>query len=114
MKSVRRGRRTSGVEVTNVSTNGIWRLVDNREHFLAFKDFPWFKDASIKQISTVERPSAHHLHWPTLDIDLAVDSLDNPESYPLVSKVRTASKKRESLKKRGRVALARRASRRRS
>ncbi|WP_420886735.1 DUF2442 domain-containing protein [Candidatus Kuenenia stuttgartensis] len=27
-----------------------------------------------------------HLHWPDLDIDLEIDSLENPEKYPLVYK----------------------------
>lgn len=43
---------------------------------------------SIRQLTTVERPSADHLYWPELDVDLAVDSLDHPERYPLVSRVR--------------------------
>jgi hypothetical protein len=85
MKSVRRGRPISGAEVTNVSTNGIWLLLDHKEHFLGYADFPWFENATIRQISRVERPSPHHLYWPELDIDLAVDSLDHPEAYPLVS-----------------------------
>jgi hypothetical protein len=86
MKSVRRGRRTSAVEVTSVSRQGFRLLIGSRERFVAFKDFPWFRDASVRAITTVERPSANHLYWPELDIDLAVDSLDHPEKYPLVSK----------------------------
>lgn len=49
--------------------------------------FPWFKDASIAEITRVELPSPHHLQWPDLDIDLVVDSLVHPERYPLVSRV---------------------------
>jgi hypothetical protein len=73
--------------VTNVSTHGFWLLVDAREMFLSFKDFPWFGEATVRQITHVERPSPHHLYWPDLDIDLAVDSIEHPERYPLVSKV---------------------------
>jgi hypothetical protein len=62
-------------------------LVGDRERFLSFKDFPWFRDATIGQLINVELPSPHHLHWPDLDIDLAVESLDHPERYPLVSRV---------------------------
>lgn len=89
MKSARPGRRTSAVEVANVSPNGFWLLVDGRERFVAFRDFPWFQDATIAQLTNVHRPAAHHLHWPDLDVDLAVDSLDHPEACPLVSKVRS-------------------------
>jgi hypothetical protein len=31
-------------------------------------------------------PSAHHLYWPQLDIDLAVESIIHPERYPLMSR----------------------------
>ena len=85
MKSAMLGRSTSHVEVTNVSPHGFWLFVGEQELFVSFKDFPWFKAASIGEISRVELPSAHHLHWPDLDIDLAVDSLTHPERYPLVS-----------------------------
>ena len=85
MKPARRGRPASGVELTNVSSDGFWLLLDERKVFVAFKAFPWFRDASRGDIATVRRPSPHHLCWPKLDVDLAVDSLDHPERYPLMS-----------------------------
>jgi hypothetical protein len=72
--------------VTNVSPHGFWLLVDERELFLPFAAFPWFEDATVRQLGAVERPSPHHLHWPALDVDLALDSLEHPERYPLVSR----------------------------
>lgn len=86
MKSVVRGKSTSGVEVTNVSSHGFWLLLGDEELFVPFKEFPWFRDASITHISNVNRPSLNHLHWPDLDIDLAVESIKNPEQFPLVSR----------------------------
>jgi hypothetical protein len=88
MKSAQRGRDTSAVEVTNVSPSGLWLLVEGRERFVPFKDFPWFRDATIAELTNVLLPSPHHLHWPALDIDVAVESLDHPERYPLVSRAR--------------------------
>ena len=76
------------VEVTNVSVHGFWILIDDAERFVAFTAFPWFAEASIREVTTVERPSANHLYGPELDVDLAVDSPDHPERYPLVSRVR--------------------------
>ena len=73
------------VEVGNVTRQGFWLLLDGRELFLPFEDFPWFRKASIESLTTIDRPSAHHLYWPMLDIDLAVDSIEHPERYPLVS-----------------------------
>ena len=89
MKFAKLGKRTSAVEVTNVSVHGFWLLLEDKEHFLSFEQFPWFRDAPIGQLVNVERPSAHHLYWPDLDVDLAVESIDHPERFPLVSKVRS-------------------------
>lgn len=86
MKSAAPGRRTSQVEITNVSTHGFWILIGDQELFAPFEEFPWFKDASIGEITRVELPSPHHLYWPDLDVDLAVESLIHPERYPLMSK----------------------------
>ena len=85
MTSVELGRNTFPAEVTNVSAHGFWLFVGDRELFVAFEHFPWFRDASIRAITNVQLPSAHHLYWPDLDIDLAVDSIDHPEKFPLVS-----------------------------
>jgi hypothetical protein len=86
MKSALLGRSTfPPVEVTNVSPHGFWLFVGERELFVPFKDFPWFREASVGAITNVQLPSAHHLYWPDLDIDLAVDSIEHPEKFPLVS-----------------------------
>jgi len=77
------GTTTSAVEVTNVSQHGLWLLLDGRELFLPFEEFPWFRHASIQALSHVERPQPHHLYWPELDVDLAVESIEHPERYPL-------------------------------
>jgi len=113
MKSAALGRSTSQVEVTNVSPHGFWLFVGEQELFVPFKNFPWFKEASIQQISRVELPSAHHLYWPDLDIDLAVDSLMHPERYPLISKAQPNKRlqptkaRRVPAKKRTRAARGR-------
>lgn len=72
-------------EVTNVSPHGFWLFVGERELFVPFKEFPWFREASVREITNVQLPSAHHLYWPDLDIDLAVESIEQPEKFPLVS-----------------------------
>ena len=90
MESARRGKRTSKVEVTHVSAEGFRLLLAGRELFLPFASFPWFRDASIGQILAVEHPSANHVYWPQLEVDLAVESIEHPERYPLVSRAPSA------------------------
>jgi hypothetical protein len=101
------------VEVTNVSPHGFWLFVGEREMFVPFKDFPWFREATVREITHVELPSPHHLYWPDLDIDLAVESIGHPEKYPLVSqaplrkRVRAVKARRSSARKRARPARVR-------
>ena len=77
---------TSAVEVTNISRHGFWLLLDEEELLLPFEQFPWFKSATVEQIINVEQPSAEHLYWPALDVDLAVQSIRQPEAFPLIAR----------------------------
>src|SRR5437879_3707586 len=52
---------TSAAEVTHVSKHGFWLLLGNEELLLPFEQFPWFKDATIEQISEVEWPVPDHV-----------------------------------------------------
>jgi len=90
MTYAQHGTVTSVVEVTNVSPHGLWMLLDERELFLPYDQFPWFREAPIGKVVHVELPSPSHLYWPELDIDLEVESILHPERYPLVSTVHEA------------------------
>ena len=80
------GTITSAAEVTHVSKHGFWLLLGSEELLVPFEQFPWFKKATIEQITEVEWPTENHLYWPKLDADLSVESIRNPESFPLVAK----------------------------
>jgi len=83
------GTVTLAAEVTNVSPHCFWLLVGNEELAVPFSEFPWFKNATIEQLTDVERPSEDHLYWPQLDVDLSVASIRSPEDFPLLSKFET-------------------------
>ena len=84
MTSPELGASTSDVEVTNVGTHGLWLYVKGAEYFLPHDDYPWFRDARLAEILEVRLLHGTHLHWPALDVDLCLDSLDHPDAYPLV------------------------------
>lgn len=71
-------------EVINISPFGIWILTNDKEYFISYKDYPVFEKASIKQIAAVTTDFSGNLHWEDLDADIELDSLENPEDYPLV------------------------------
>ena len=87
MNSEQLGKIASDVEVTNISTHGIWLLVGEREFFLSYEDFPWFKEVPIGNILRVEQPTPGHFYWPDLDVDLGIESIEHPERFPLKAKV---------------------------
>lgn len=80
------GTSTLAAEVTHISPHGFWLLLGEEELLLPFAQFPWFKQATVEQITHVEHPMPDHLHWPSLDIDLSVASIRHPEAFPLVAK----------------------------
>ena len=73
-------------EVTHVSTRGFRLLLADEEVLLPFEQFPWFRRATIDQISHVEWPTPVHLYWPELDIDLSLESIRQPDAFPLIAK----------------------------
>jgi hypothetical protein len=86
MISSTHGADTSRVEVGNIDQHGVWLLVGDKEYFLPYGQFPWFRTATIEQILAVELVHGDHLHWPMLDVDLSLDSLADPDSFPLIYK----------------------------
>lgn len=72
--------------ITNISEHGFWVSIDQAEYFLPFEQFPWFKDASVAQITNVQLLHKTHLYWPDLDVDLSLEIIQSPEKYKLISK----------------------------
>ena len=85
MSSLAHGTNTS-VEVSHISSHGIWLFSDGKELFMDYESFPWFKDAQIKAVLNVTEPSPSHFYWPDLDVDLSADSIEHPERFPQVFK----------------------------
>jgi len=79
------GKSTSGVEVSVASNKGFWLLLGDEALFVPYAEFPWFKKATIEEISSIEWPTADHLYWPLIDVDLSVESIHNPGKFPLRS-----------------------------
>ena len=72
--------------VENITPLGIWIFVKEREYFLSYKTFPYFKDQTVRAIHNVQLLHGYHLYWPELDIDLEIDNIEFPEKYPAKSK----------------------------
>lgn len=85
MTSQMPGTSTSDVEVTNIDSHGLWLFVKEKEYFLPYEDYPWFRDAKVSDIVNVQLLRGAHLYWPALNVDLSVESIENPGKFPLVA-----------------------------
>ena len=83
MNSSPTGANISSSEVTNVEPLGFWVLVDDKEYFVPYADYPAFKSATVEQIFNLKTQDPGQLHWPDLDIDIEIAALEFPEKYPL-------------------------------
>lgn len=79
------GKNTSPIEVTHVSNYGVW-LAGDRELFMSYEDFPWFRDMPVGKILNVAEPRPGHFYWPDLDIDLSEEIIAHPATFPLKAK----------------------------
>ncbi|MBV6494795.1 MAG: hypothetical protein LDLANPLL_02832 [Turneriella sp.] len=70
-------------EVTNIERLGFWLLVDDKEYFITFADYPVFKRATVEQLHEIKRIAPSQFHWPTLDADIELEALDNPSQFTL-------------------------------
>ena len=86
MSSLAHGSSTSAAEVTHISSHGIWLLSHDKELFLPYAEFPWFKDQPVKSIINVKEQTPGHFYWPDIDVDLTAESIEHPERFPLKSK----------------------------
>jgi hypothetical protein len=55
MKSKMPGASTSKAEVTNMGAHGLWVFVGGKEYLLPYKEYPWFKNATVSQILGLPR-----------------------------------------------------------
>ncbi len=85
MSSQPLGKSTSA-EVSNISQHGFWLWVSDEELFLPFSEFPWFKDAPVTAILEVQEASPGHFYWPQLDVDLGLETIRDPDRFPLIAK----------------------------
>ncbi len=84
MKYGSTGKDTSESEVTDISPFGIWLLHKGKEYFLSYVEFPWFKNATVQQIFSVQDKGDENLRWAELDVDLSIETIRDPGTFPLV------------------------------
>lgn len=70
------------VEVTRVSSRGIWLKAYDKKFFLSYYDFPWFKHKSVQAVLHVQESSPGNFYWPEIDVNLGMAMIESPNRYP--------------------------------
>ncbi|MGH9874563.1 MAG: DUF2442 domain-containing protein [Pyrinomonadaceae bacterium] len=83
MKSKIAGKATLDVEVTHIDMQGIWLLMHDKEFFLPFERFPWFRKATVAEIHNVQVVNGDELYWPELNKNLLLSSIGNGNPVPI-------------------------------
>jgi hypothetical protein len=75
-------QRLSSPTIAHIQRTEFFLSLDAREFFVSFEDCPDFNNAAISQIFDF-RFSHDGLHWDSLDVDIELDALKNPEKFTL-------------------------------
>ena len=70
--------------VLMINAQGVMLSVQGNDYFISYNRVPWMKDASISDVLNVQMSGKTAIEWPTLDVDLEIESLKHPERYPLI------------------------------
>ena len=76
----------NNISVGKISALGFTLLTSRGEIFLAFEDFPWFKDVQENKIANVQEIAPYHYYWADLDIDLTHEIIKHPKRFPIHKK----------------------------
>lgn len=66
------------VEVTRVSSLGIWLRAYDKKFFLSYYDFPWFKNKPVQAVLNVRESAPGEFYWPEMDFNIGIDAIEQP------------------------------------
>lgn len=76
----------TSVSVLMINDKGLMLSVLGNDYFISYNRVPWMRDARISDVLNVQMSGRSAIEWPSLDVDLEIDSLKHPERFPLVMK----------------------------
>ena len=85
------------IKISDITAEGFRLRTFNRDYYVSREDYPWFKDATHREIqdvvlytSSFDDPSTcleegDTLHWVSLDVILGTNTFEYPERFPFRS-----------------------------
>ena len=77
------GRTIYASEVTAIGRDGFWVISHDGEYFVPFDNYPVFRGATVMQIYEMIEIGPGQLRWESLDVDIEIEALEQPERFPL-------------------------------
>lgn len=72
-------------KVLSITGQGILITIKEGDFFLNYKSYPWFKNAKINEVLNIKRDQ-EAIYWDSLGVEIEIDSILNPQNYPLIAK----------------------------
>lgn len=72
--------------ITNITNVGFYFLIEDKEYFVPFAEYPVFRQATIENIYDYIILSPKQIYWKTLDCDIELDALEKPWQFTLIYK----------------------------
>ncbi len=83
--SEQNGTTTSSVRVLTITNKGILLSLSKGDFFLSYDNYPWFYNAKVEDVFDVKMDGNDAIRWDKLDVDLEIDSILEPQKYPLIA-----------------------------
>ena len=77
---------STSVKVDAIMPNGIMLNIGKSNYFLPYNAYPWFEKAKVADVFDVKMCGKYGISWENLDVDLAIESFENPTKYPFIAK----------------------------
>lgn len=52
------------ISVENITPFGVWVFVNEKEYFLSYEDYPYFKEQTLNSVQNVQLLHGYHLYCP--------------------------------------------------
>lgn len=70
-------------ELTNINSVGFYLLIENKEYFVPFNEYPVFKTIPLHDIFEMTLLSPEQIYWEKHDIDIELSALKTPHLFTL-------------------------------
>lgn len=84
MNSSNSGISTLDCRVTDINGLGLFVLVQGKEYFIPFREYPRLLHSKVSELTNVIFLPPYQLRWEDLDVDIEIQALEQPENFPLI------------------------------